>query len=340
MPFGPRLPSGPRSGPSVEHSSNSSRADYRAVGPAPIVELKEMHAALAVADELHFTRAAEKVNVTQSALSRQIQQLESALGVQLFQRGTRRVELTDAGEAFVRHARKTLELARAAILRTQAIGKGEPQEFLITYSPFVDTHLVTSMQMIVESAQPRIPVRYRSVAPQEQMQMLLSGRSQIAAVILPLDLEDFESTCIVREPLMVALPRGHSLARRRQLHAAELTGERVIWLARDLVPDFFDHMADLLQRAGYVLEVYDEVQSIPEALGFVQQGNGITFMKRSDARLQMTGIAVRAFSDPFLAVETGLVYPRDIHSEFQQELIELLTNHFRCAGDSSLFSGS
>jgi hypothetical protein len=60
MPFGPRLPFGPRSGSVVEHSSNSSRNDYRAAGPAPIVELKEMHAALAVADELHFTRAAEK----------------------------------------------------------------------------------------------------------------------------------------------------------------------------------------------------------------------------------------------------------------------------------------
>jgi DNA-binding transcriptional LysR family regulator len=79
--------------------------------------------------------------------------------------------------------------------------------------------------------------------------------------ILPLNLEDFESTCIVREPLMVVLPRGHSLARRRQLHAAELTGERVIWLARDLVPDIFDHTADLFQRAGYVLHVRDEVQS-------------------------------------------------------------------------------
>ena len=229
MPFGPRLPSGPRSGPLVEHSSNSSREYYRAVGPAPIVELKEMHAALAVADELHFTRAAEKLNLTQSALSRQIQQLESALGVQLFERGTRRVELTDAGEAFVRHARKTLELARAAILRTQAIGKGEPQEFVITYSPFIDTHLVTSMQMIVESAQARIPVRYRSVAPQEQMRMLLSGRSQIGTVILPLNLEDFESTCILREPLMVALPRGHSLSPK-----ATTACSRTYWRARDL----------------------------------------------------------------------------------------------------------
>ena len=193
--------------------------------------------------------------------------------------------------------------------------------------------------MIVESAQARIPVRYRSVAPQEQTRMLLSGRSQIAAVILPLHLEDFESICLLREPLMIALPRGHSLARRRQLHAAEVSGERVIWLARDLVPDFFDHTADLFQRAGYVLHVRDEVQSISEALGFVQQGSGITFIKRSDARLQMTGIAIRPFCEPFLAIETGLVYARDIHSEFQQELIELLTNHFRRA-DSALFSGS
>jgi len=333
MPFGARVPSGPRPhGLTTDRLSSAIENEYRAAGPAPVVELKEMHAALAVADELHFTRAAKKLNLTQSALSRQIQQLENALGVQLFQRGTRRVELTEAGEVFVRHARKTLALAQAAIVRARAIGKGEPSEFLITYSPFIDTQLVTSMQATVESARPSIPVRYRSVPPQQQAQMLLAGRSQLAIVMLPLEPESLDSICLIREPLMVALPSSHALARRRQLHASELAGEPLIWIARDLHPGFFDHIVHLFRRAGYVLDVRDEIQSIAEALGFVQAGSGITFIKRSEARLQMAGIVVRPLAEPFLATETGLAYTRDIRSEFLEELIELLTKHFRCPG--------
>jgi DNA-binding transcriptional LysR family regulator len=82
-------------------------AEHTAAGAASVVDLREMHSVVAVANDLHFTRAAEKLHLAQSALSRQIQQLELALGVELFRRDRRRVELTQAGGVFVEHARKS-----------------------------------------------------------------------------------------------------------------------------------------------------------------------------------------------------------------------------------------
>ncbi len=249
-----------------------------------------------------------------------------------FRRGTRRVELTDAGDVFIRHARKTLAQARLAIQRTQATGKGEPAEFLMTYSPLIDVHLVTQMQAVLGAARARAPVRARSVGPREQIDMLLRGVSQIAIVVLPLavEIEDVETVCVLREPLLVVLPANHRLARKREIHAAELAGEPVTWFARDLQPGFFDRTMDLFLASGYSPVLREEVQSITEALAFVMEGQRITFVKRSEARLQPPGLMMKPLAEAELQVETGLVYLADSRSHFVREVVQLLTAHFSC----------
>jgi len=331
MPSGPRLPIAVGSELKVSGRAPFANGDeYRAVGASPVIDLRAMHAALAVADELHFTRAAEKLNLTQSALSRQIQQLEAALAVELFRRGTRRVELTEAGSVFIRHARKTLAQAQAAIERTQAIGRGEPTEFLITYSPLIDVHLVSRMQALLTTARARTSIRAKSVAPRQQLEMLLRGNSQIAIVLMPLDIEDVETVCVLREDLLVVVPANHRLARKRQIHAAELAGEPVAWFARDLYPGFFDRVMDLLLSASYSPNLREEVQSLAEALAFVVEGERITFVKRSEARLQPPGTMMKPFADEGLQVETGLAYLTDNRSALVREVVQLLTGHFSC----------
>ena len=331
MPSRPRLPVAALSVPKTFSPVVSAPGDeYRATGASPIIDLRAMHAALAVADELHFTRAAEKLNLTQSALSRQVQQLEAALGVELFRRGTRKVELTEAGNVFIRHARKTLSQARLAIQRTQAMGRGEPLEFILTYSPLIDVHLVSDMQFLLESSRPRVPIRARSVGPNEQIDLLRRGTAQIAVVVLPLLADEVDSACVLREPILVVLPASHRLARKRQLDATELAGEPVAWFSRDLHPGFFDRTMDLFLAAGYSPNLREEVQSIAEALAFVIERHSITFIKKSEARLQPAGTVIKPFSDPGLGVETGIAYLGDTPSNLLREVVHLLTAHFSC----------
>lgn len=322
--------------------ARSDPAPNRISGPPPEIELRQLHYALAIAEELHFTRAAEKLHLTQSALSRQIQQLEATLGIELFRRGTRRVELTEAGEVFMYHARKTLEQARVAVQHAQAVGRGEPSEFLITHSPFVDIHLVTTAQEVIDAAKPRIPVRYRSVSSFEQISLLISGLAQAALTLLPIDTEELNSVCLLREQLLVALPAQHRLARKRHIRVSEVGDDSVVWLARELQPAFVDHLLKLFRKAGYTPNVTREVQSVAEALGFVREGGFVSFLKSSEERLQGgEGFVLRPVAERFLVIETGISYLRDNPSDFLKELIQILTNHFQCDVDTRpLASGS
>jgi len=321
---------------------SSDPAGYRISGPPPEIELRQLHYALAIAEELHFTRAAEKLHLTQSALSRQVQQLEATLGIELFLRGTRRVELTEAGEVFMHHARKTLEQARIAVQHAQAVGRGEPSEFLITHSPFVDIHLVTKAQEVIEAAKPRIPVRYRSVSSFEQISLLFGGSAQAALTLLPVGTEELNSVCLLRERLLVALPAQHNLARKRHIRISELGDDSVVWLARELQPAFVDHVLKLFRKAGYTPNITRQVQPVAEALGFVREGGLVSFLKSSEEHLQGGGgFVLRPALERFLVIETGITYLRENRSDFLNDLIQILTNHFQCDVDTrALASGS
>ena len=130
----------------------------------PTGRLVEYWCAVAVAEELHFTRAANRLHIDQSALSRHVQKLEASLGLTLFVRGERRIELTEAAQAFIPFAKKTLLSARFGVRMAQAISRGEPQQCEIAYSASVDTRIITGMMALIKEARPRIPVRFRSFA--------------------------------------------------------------------------------------------------------------------------------------------------------------------------------
>ena len=148
--------------PSPRSQSLGSEKTFSEV--LPMGELIEYWCALAVADELHFTRAAKHLHLDQSAVSRHIQRLEKKLGIKLFARTNRGVELTEAGEGFIPHARRSLVSASNGERFAQAIARGEPQEFRLAYSPVVDMHLIAQIRSLVQAAQNRVPPKFQSVA--------------------------------------------------------------------------------------------------------------------------------------------------------------------------------
>src|ERR1700693_2266310 len=124
----------------------------------PLGELIQYWCAVAVGEELHFTRAARRLHMDQSAVSRHIQKLEAKLGIKLFVRSGRGVELTSAGKDFLPYARKSLVSASHGERLAQAVSRGEPQEFEVAYSPVVDVHLIAQIRRLVDSARPGVPV--------------------------------------------------------------------------------------------------------------------------------------------------------------------------------------
>ena len=132
------------------------------------VEFRQLRYVVAVAEELHFTRAAERLYLTQSALTRQIAQLENNLGVRLFNRDTRHVELTAAGKVFVEEARRILESAHRAVALAQGTDRQDHGEIRIAYSPLVDLHVAGDLKKAIGISNPTLQLAFSGASIEQQ----------------------------------------------------------------------------------------------------------------------------------------------------------------------------
>jgi len=294
----------------------------------PLGQLIEYWCVVAVAEELHFTRAAKRLHIDQSALSRHIQKLESNLGLKLFIRGERRIELTEAGEVFIPFAKKALLAARAGVRIAQAVAKGEPQEFEIAYCPFVDTHLIAEMRALVESARPPVPVCFRSVGADQLMKRLLDGISHAAITLLPVE-EEVASACVLREDLFLVVPQRHLLARCSHVNVGEIADAAVIWPVGAMPPPVTNDLFSRLRKFGYVPNISHEAQTVAESLGLAREGLGVTFIKSSDRALVGDGLKAIPLAAR-VTVETGLLHIRETRWEFLRAFVALVKSRFAC----------
>jgi DNA-binding transcriptional LysR family regulator len=320
-------PSEPASG------SRAPIAEKNFTEALPLGELIQYWCVVAVGEELHFTRAARRLHMDQSAVSRHIQKLEAKLGVMLFVRSAHGVELTNAGKGFIPYARNSLVSASNGERFAQAVARGDPQEFEIAYSPVVNMHLIAQIRSLVEGSRPGVPVRFRSVATEKLTERLFEGASHAAIGILPVA-DEIAKACILREKLFIALPTTHRLAQRRTIHAAQLSDDPVIWALGVEDSPVSKHLGGLLRQAGYIPNISRHAQSVAEALGLVREGFGVALVKTSELQLHPEGVVIRAFSEQYLVVETGLLYLAEHGWRFLTEFVSLVTDHLRCAEDA------
>jgi DNA-binding transcriptional LysR family regulator len=303
---------------------------FNAVGAElPAGELIQYWCAVAVGEVLHFTRAAKRLRLDQSAVSRHIQKLEAKLGFKLFERGVRGVELTGAGARFLPYARKALVAAGQGERLAQAVARGTPLELDVAYSPFVDMHLIAQIRKLIGGSLLSAPVRFESVASERLIGRLLDGRSQAAIGILPVE-EDVSKVCILREGLFAAIPAGHRLAQQPVIQPASLADDQVIWVFGSRESAASRHLLGLFQRLGYLPQIVEEVQSANEAFGLVREGFGVALVKASELQLHPEGILLCPFAEPELAVETGLMYLPEHRWTFLQEFVSLVGGYLHC----------
>jgi DNA-binding transcriptional LysR family regulator len=305
------------------------QSSFDEAGGLPAGELIQYWCAVAVSEELHFTRAAQRLHMDQSAVSRHIQKLEAKLGLKLFIRSGRTVELSDAGRSFLPYARKALFAAGQGERFAQAIARGNPQELEIAYSPLVDMHLIAQVSSLVEGAHSRVPVRFHSIMSERLTERVLSGASHAAIGILPVD-SDLANVCILCEKLFIALPANHRLAQSRVIQAAQLARDPVIWMFGAQGSIGSEHFIRLFQQAGYVPQINREAQSVAEAFGLVREGFGVAFVKNSELRLNPEGIVLLPFEEPELVVDTGLVYLPEHRWKCLEEFVSLVSSNLRC----------
>jgi LysR family transcriptional regulator, benzoate and cis,cis-muconate-responsive activator of ben and cat genes len=239
------------------------------------VDLRQLRYFVAVAEELHFSRASARLNLAQSALSAQIRQLEGEVGGPLLVRSTRRVELTPAGEALLVDARRILADADGALERCRALARGEAGALVIGSLGPAPGGVFAPLLSRFGSLHPDVRVEVRALDFTELIDGVRERRADVAFLYLPLDEPDFEVTPLLAEPRIVVLPSGHRLAKREQLSPADLDGE-VFVKQPPPVPDDWCDFWMLVDELGHRPPVSPHMgANLEEWLHLIGRGEGI-----------------------------------------------------------------
>jgi len=258
------------------------------------VELRHLRYFVAVAEEKHFGRAAERLGIAQPPLSRQIQSLERELGFELFDRSRRRVELTSAGDVLLKRTRDILERLEEAVRDARSTSAGKHGRVTVGYpSSLAYTGLVGLLRAF-RAEYPDVELAVRELPLAEQLVGLKNGELDVGFIRGPLDDRELVSECMRREPLMLALPADHPLARKKRLTLASVASEPFVFFPRARAPAFFDLLLGLCQKAGFTPQIRHEAPQA-DVLSLVAAGFGISIMPAAVRELRRTDVAFKPF---------------------------------------------
>jgi DNA-binding transcriptional LysR family regulator len=252
---------------------------------------------VAVADEQNFTRAAERLHISQPPLSRQIQDLEEELGTPLFERGSRPLKLTDAGRFFYGHATRLLEQAAQAVRSTKRIAQLERRLVV----GFVSSTMYGALPLLVRkfrAACPQTELALTEMSTVEQMQALKSGRIDVGFGRVRLDDPSIKREILREERLVVAIPGEHELAvGDGPLTLHDVAAHALLVYPRTPRPSYADQVLSLLRDLALEPVSVLEVQEMQTALGLVASGMGLCVVPVSVHRLRPDEVVYRPLAE-------------------------------------------
>lgn len=257
------------------------------------ITMQQIRCAVALADDLHFSRAAARLGVAQPSLSVQIAELERACGVALFRRSTRGVELTPSGTAFVQKARQILADLASAVQEATEIAAGVKGRIRIAYPG-----------SLLAAPLPRIVSSYRRKHPDVVVELVESPspahaellRRRVVDVGLardPLPADEVAGEMLVAEKLLVAFPSGHRFARVRRVSPQQLSGEPLVFFPRAAHPVLHDRILSVLIAAGVTPRIVQESHEWLTIVALVQAGLGISIVPEALTVLRAAHVAFR-----------------------------------------------
>jgi len=242
------------------------------------VEVHQLAYFESVSRHLHFTRAAEELNVAQPSVSQQIRKLEHELGTPLFHRMKRNVTLTEAGTLFLRHTRAILQQLEEARVEVQELSGLRKGTLAVGAPPSVGTHLFPRALAAFSRQHPGIALTFREGGSRTLLQLLEDGDVDLAVVIQPIRHPALETLPLLEEELLLAVPREHPLASgKRRVRLAELKTESFV-LLREGAYDLRDQTLAACRRAGFEPRVALDGGEMDSVLRFVAAGLGIAIL--------------------------------------------------------------
>lgn len=254
------------------------------------MELRQLRYFVAVAEELHFTRAAARLGIAQPPLSQQIRGLEREIGVQLFHRTKRRVELTEAGRVLLQGARRVLAEAERAEEDASRAARGEVGHLAIG---FVGTAAVDVLPRVIRDYRNRFPdvrLTLHQLPTEQQVTRLRSGEIQVGFVRLPVADASLSVDTVLREAVLAVVPEDHRLAELGEIELRELADERFILFPRSFGPGLHDRIVRLCNAAGFSPRIDQEAVEMHTIAGLVAAGLGVSLVPESTRKLRQEGV--------------------------------------------------
>ena len=291
------------------------------------IELRHLRYFIAVADELHFSRAAERLGISQPPLSQQIRDLESTLGVRLLRRTNRRVELTDAGRAYLDAAKDIIARVDDAGDMARRAERGEIGELHVGFTR--STPLIERFPRAIRAFRetyPSVRLVLQERNTLQQIECLLDDRQQLGLIrgaVLPAPLV---SRKVVDDPLVAVIRADHPLARRKRakLRMEELSDEHFIVFTRAAGTGIHDQLLTMCRNAGFSPRISQEAGESSTMIGLVAAGMGVAVLPQSMRHVQVNGVAYVTIDSPDAASALHLAHRRDDTSPLVKAFMKLM----------------
>ena len=239
------------------------------------MELRHLRYFVAVAEELSFTRAAQRLHTAQPSLSQQIKQLEAEVGAALLERDRHRVRLTPAGRAFFAEARAVLDRVTYAARLAGKVASGDAGELSVGTFASADVKILPQLRTLLAERLPDLRLVFHSRYAVEPYAGLRQGTLDVAFMRGPVTDPELSSIELLREPLVVVMPAKHVLARRRQVPVAALNRHAYVVSRRELAPQVHDAVATLIDTNGLRMQGVTGADNVHSQLHLVQAGLGL-----------------------------------------------------------------
>jgi DNA-binding transcriptional LysR family regulator len=284
-----------------------------------MMELRQLRYFIAVAEELHFTRAALRMHIGQPPLSQAIQSLEEDIGAQLFERTKRSVKLTTAGELFLIDARRILAMTESARDTAKKAALGETGELRIGFTfstPF--TSLFSNVIKDYRASYPEVRLSFHELSTNRQLEQIEKQQLDLGFIRPPngateenMKIPHLRLNLLRRDPLMVVLPVSHALSKKKKVALKELAEESFIMYPHKAGTGIYPQVMRLCHAQGFTPKVSHEVGEASTIIGLVAAACGISILPGSFERLQMEGVAYRPISDSNAMTSLLLVRPNN-----------------------------
>jgi DNA-binding transcriptional LysR family regulator len=266
-------------------------------GDTNVIDIKPLRYFVMLAETRHFGRAAARLNLSQPPLSRQLAALEASLGVTLIERSPRSVTLTAAGERFYADAKAILASVEQAVSNAQAAASGEAGKLAIGFTMCAAYNVVPGYARAFGAAYPEVALSLREVVSNDLAAQVVAGHIDAAIMFPHVPGKGLATRTILREPLCVALSRGHPRARARRLRIAQLAGEPFVLASEEVAPTLRATILEHCRSGDFEPDIRFEVQLQQTVLSLVDEGVGVALVPASMRKAQLAGVVFKPLVD-------------------------------------------